>query len=236
MSAHVFDTEVATKVGLNAAVIYENIRFWCEKNAANGRHFHDGEWWTYNSSKAFLVLFPYLTEKQIRGAIDALISAGLVRTGNYNESAYDRTRWFCLPGYFHLPCRANQSAPQGGPIPDTKPDTKPDTPPYPVEDGQFDLLSNEEGQSKDNRFSEFWNVYPKKAGKPAAAKAWAKAIRRGDAQKIIDAARRYAASEAVLRGFAKHPQGWLNDDRWLDVDLQPVRESRVTRPWGEVVR
>ena len=35
MSMHSFDPEIAKKVGVNAAVIYQNIIFWTEKNAAN---------------------------------------------------------------------------------------------------------------------------------------------------------------------------------------------------------
>ena len=66
MSRHSFDPEVAQVVGVNAAVIYQNIVWWAEKNAANERHIHDGRVWTYNSVGAFETLFPYLSAKQIR--------------------------------------------------------------------------------------------------------------------------------------------------------------------------
>jgi hypothetical protein len=32
---HSFDPEIAKKVGVNAAVIYQNIVWWTQKNAAN---------------------------------------------------------------------------------------------------------------------------------------------------------------------------------------------------------
>ena len=48
-----FDTDVAMDVGINAAVLYKNIQYWCEKNRANGMHEHDGLFWTYNSVKAY---------------------------------------------------------------------------------------------------------------------------------------------------------------------------------------
>lgn len=69
-------------------------------------------------------------------------------------------------------------------------------------------------------FDEFWAAYPKKVGKPAAAKNFAKAIKSGaDPERIIEGARRYAKTEAVQRGFVKFPQGWLTDQRWNDADL-----------------
>lgn len=121
MALHSFDPEIAERVGLNAAVVYQNLLFWCEHNAANDRHFHDGLYWTYNSMKAFGELFPYLTSKQVRTAIDKLVDAGLIKSGNYNKSAYDRTKWYAV---IHLPKRANVFAPEGEPIPDSKPDGK----------------------------------------------------------------------------------------------------------------
>lgn len=124
MALHSFDPDVASKVGINAAVVYQNLMFWCEHNAANDRHFHDGLYWTYNSMKAFGELFPYLTSKQVRTAIEKLVDAGLVRSGNFNKSSYDRTKWYAV---VHLPKRANEVAPEGEPIPDSKPEGKPST-------------------------------------------------------------------------------------------------------------
>lgn len=40
MSLHSFDPDVAKKVGVNAAVIYQNILFWTEKNFRNKRNVH----------------------------------------------------------------------------------------------------------------------------------------------------------------------------------------------------
>ena len=67
---HSFDIDDAVKYGMTEAVILHNLRFWIEKNKANGKHFHDGRYWTYNSVKAFEELFPYLTYRNIRSAIE----------------------------------------------------------------------------------------------------------------------------------------------------------------------
>lgn len=123
---HSFDPKIAEMVGLAPAVIYQNIVWWIAKNEANEQNKYDGYFWTYNSVKAFSILFPYLTEKQVRTALDKLVEVGLIVAGNYNTSAYDRTKWFRLGGQLDLPCGANGFASEGEPIPDIKPSIKPD--------------------------------------------------------------------------------------------------------------
>lgn len=93
---HMFDIEIAQKYGVNAAIILENIGYWVARNEANGENFHDGTYWTYNSRKAFCELFPYLTDRQIRTALQKLVDEGVIITGNYNDTAYDRTLWYAL--------------------------------------------------------------------------------------------------------------------------------------------
>ena len=124
---HSFNIDIAVTYGIPCAVILEHIWFWIAKNEADGRHFHDGTYWTYSSVKAFSKLFPYLSEKQIRGALEKLKSEGILKTGNFNEEAYDRTLWYaltekgksiCPTGQSPVPSRGNPFALQGEPIPD----------------------------------------------------------------------------------------------------------------------
>lgn len=93
---HHFDIEIAEAYGLNEAIILNNIRFWVIHNEANGTNFHDGRFWTYNSMKAFEKLFPYMKPFAIRTALKSLEENGLIITGNYNKSSYDRTKWYTL--------------------------------------------------------------------------------------------------------------------------------------------
>lgn len=96
MRKHVLDINIAQLVGPNAALILENLAYWCEHNAANNANLHDGHYWTYNSTNAFAELFPYMTVNVIRHALKKLKDEGLIITGNYNKSAYDRTMWYAL--------------------------------------------------------------------------------------------------------------------------------------------
>ena len=129
-----FDIDVAKEYGVNEAILIANLQFWIRKNRANDKNFYDGRYWTYNSIKAWQELFPFWTEKTIRTIINHLIEKGVIITGNYNQSKYDRTLWYAfadesiwLDGQIHLPKRENGNAEKGKPIPDNKPDNKPDS-------------------------------------------------------------------------------------------------------------
>jgi len=122
---HSFDPKIAEMVGIAPAVIYQNICWWIAKNEANGDNLIDGHYWTYNSVRAFAVLFPYLTEDQVRRALDKLVDCGLIVVGNHNKSAYDRTKWFRLSGQLDLADLPNGNGDNAEPIPDIKPDIKP---------------------------------------------------------------------------------------------------------------
>jgi len=93
---HSFSVEVATLFGVDEAILIENFRFWLAKNKANGRHFYDGHFWTYNSSKAMAELFPYWSPKQIERIVSKLKVAGVLKVGHYSQNAYDRTNWYTV--------------------------------------------------------------------------------------------------------------------------------------------
>lgn len=127
---HSFDVQIAEKYGVNAAIIFQNIYYWCEHNRANGRNEHDGMFWTYNSRKAFAELFPYLSERQIKTALDKLVEDGLIAVGCFNDDNRDRTLWYAVTkvGYCILQNRDLQMAEMSNansenvrPLPDNKP-------------------------------------------------------------------------------------------------------------------
>lgn len=130
---HHFNVELAKEYGILEAIILNNLQHWIDKNRANGKNFHDGHYWTYNSAKAFSELFPYASQKQIRKALQNLIAEGIIQTGNYNKNPYDRTLWYSFTekgdSIFQMvkidvPKRENGNDLEGQPIPDNKPDNK----------------------------------------------------------------------------------------------------------------
>ena len=91
-----FNCEYAKRFGVDEAIMLENLIFWIKKNKANGKHFHDGRYWTYNSIKAFEELFPFWSKRQIERILKSLEKQNILYTGNYNKSHYDRTKWYAI--------------------------------------------------------------------------------------------------------------------------------------------
>lgn len=139
-----FDANIAALYGVDESIMIYNLSFWIRKNEANGKHFHDGRFWTYNSIEAFTKLFPFWTARQIRRILKSLEEKGVIVTGNYNTSAYDRTTWYAFADSFlqkwqkHFTERANGEAETGKCIINNDADINPNiNPNIPADGGLF---------------------------------------------------------------------------------------------------
>ncbi len=153
---HSFDVEIAERYGLLEAVLLNNLYYWIEKNRANEVNFFDGTYWTYNSTRAFNELFPYVSERQIKNALKHLREEGILLTGNYNKSAYDRTLWYALSEKglsIVQKCPMENTTEDNGscndvpPIPNIKPNIKPNNKPNDVYSGP-ELINSEPEQAE----------------------------------------------------------------------------------------
>lgn len=93
---YIFDTDIAVAYGVDEAIMLQNIIYWINKNAANGKAFHDGRYWTYCSAEGFVKLFPFWSAPQIRRILKSLEDQGAIVSGSYNDNKYDRTKWYAL--------------------------------------------------------------------------------------------------------------------------------------------
>lgn len=132
---HCFNTEIAKDVGINAAVVFENLAYWITHNEKTGRNIKDGAAWMYATQKEIAAQFGYLSVKQTRTALEKLAMGGYIETGCHNKHGYDRTAWYTLTEKGESFCRGGRKgttkkalriARKGEPIPDIKPDISPD--------------------------------------------------------------------------------------------------------------
>ncbi len=148
---HNFNIGIAIKTDLEKAILLYNINFWVSTNKANNRNKHGNSYWSYNSSKAFAEIFPYMKQSTISRKLNELVNDGWLLSGNYNKTSFDRTKWYTITNKYHETIKEyhhNLSISQndksidyndesnnqndesnnqnGQTIPDIKPDIKPD--------------------------------------------------------------------------------------------------------------
>jgi len=88
----------------------------------------------------------------------------------------------------------------------------------------FNHKDKDKEEDKDNikeGFDEFWEIYPRKAGKQEARKVFQRALSNATLAEILEGARRYAADPNRQPQFTAHPATWLNQGRWSDEPLPP---------------
>ena len=130
---HSFDIDIAKEYGILEAILLNNMWFWVERNKANETNFYDGHYWTFNSTKAYTELFPYVTQRQIQNALKHLRDEDILQVGNYNKLTYDRTLWYaftekgkCIMQKCKMDCvkMSNALCNNVQPIPDINTDNK----------------------------------------------------------------------------------------------------------------
>lgn len=132
---HSFTVEIAATAGVHAAIVFDNLAYWIKRNTLTGRNERRGVYWTYGTHKDLAAQFTYLSEKQVRTALNKLISHEYIQAGRFNKHKYDRTNWYTLTekgervvndGLTKKPKEAEAIAETGEPIPNNKTDIKTD--------------------------------------------------------------------------------------------------------------
>lgn len=86
---HTFDPKIATKYGINAAVLFDDI-------LVNGLTRHDGRQWLRSSVRQFKEKHPYMSTKAINNALKTLANARQIDVDNFNDDPHDRTLWYAV--------------------------------------------------------------------------------------------------------------------------------------------
>lgn len=97
-----FDTQVLRKklakaIGLNEAIVLNQLHYWIEKNKRSKHNFYDGKYWAYNTYEGWQIQdFEYWSVDTIKRTFTKLEKSGLVISGNYNKMPMDRTKWYTI--------------------------------------------------------------------------------------------------------------------------------------------
>lgn len=104
--------KLATAVGLNEALVLQQIHYWTKtfEAADDRKHFRQGKWWVWNSVSGWESNFPFWSRSTVRRTLRSLREpyapsdaerkrgmvdrAALVVTGTFNAMAGDKTLWY----------------------------------------------------------------------------------------------------------------------------------------------
>ena len=241
LQIHSFNKTIAKKCGILSAVIYNHIEFWIQKNEADEKHFYDGKYWTYFTLNGIQKIFDYVTVKQIRLAIDKLIKADLIETGNYNKTPYDRTLWYSLKTKIDLPKKENGILQKGTPIPDILTDILTDNTltisneivSTPEKDKS---IKKQTGQPMENTQKKYSSV-PEKSleRKPQNKESKESTVQKTERQKMFDLLVSICKIDPnIKRGHLNKTIKILMDSRYTSYDLEKFSDWWNKNDWRGV--
>ena len=91
------DRVLAQNIGLNEAIVIQQLHYWIMQNKRQNKNFYDGRYWTFNSFENWHKdTFYFWGLSTIKRTFKKLENEGLLIIGNYNKKGYDRTKWYSI--------------------------------------------------------------------------------------------------------------------------------------------
>ena len=93
----VVSRELAKLIGLNEAIVLQQIHFWIEVNRQAKKNYRDGRYWTFNSMKNWHENeFSFWGLNTVRRTFENLEKKGYLIKGNFNRVSFDQTKWYTI--------------------------------------------------------------------------------------------------------------------------------------------
>ena len=83
---------LAVKIGLNEAVVLQQIHYWL----GISKHKIEGRTWVYNTYEEWRKQLPFWSVSTIKRTIHSLEMKGLLLSANFNEMKMDKTKWYSI--------------------------------------------------------------------------------------------------------------------------------------------
>ena len=104
MSMYLFDEQpilanktLAREIGLNEALVLQQINYWIEINKRSSNNYFEGKYWTYNSIRAWQENdFDYMSIDTVKRTFSKLENMGYLLVGNFNKDPRDKTKWYTI--------------------------------------------------------------------------------------------------------------------------------------------
>lgn len=83
---------LAVKLGLNEAVVLQQIHYWL----GISKHNIEGRTWVYNTYEEWQKQLPFWSVSTIKRTIRSLEMLGLLLSDNWNQMKMDKTKWYSI--------------------------------------------------------------------------------------------------------------------------------------------
>ena len=92
----VINKELAKVIGLNEAIVLQQIEYWININekAKKENNFKEGYYWTYNTIDQWQKEFPFWSYNTVKRTLAKLENKKVLITATLNNKGYDRTKWY----------------------------------------------------------------------------------------------------------------------------------------------
>jgi len=91
------NTELACVIGLNEAIVLQQLHYWIEKNKTASVNVRDGRVWTFSSTQEYRDRdFPFWSINTVRRTFDSLADKEFIIKGNYNKLKINKTLWYAI--------------------------------------------------------------------------------------------------------------------------------------------
>jgi len=91
------NTKLACVIGLNEAIVLQQLHYWIEKNKSKGVNLRDDRVWTFSSTQEYRDRdFPFWSINTVRRTFTSLADMGILIKGNYNKLKIDKTLWYAI--------------------------------------------------------------------------------------------------------------------------------------------
>lgn len=85
---------LASRVGLNESIVLWKLNSLLIESRDSNKNYKDGRYWAPGTFDYWKKQFPFWSLPTIKRTFARLTKAGIVVTGNYNDSVFDRTSWY----------------------------------------------------------------------------------------------------------------------------------------------
>jgi hypothetical protein len=87
---------LAARIGINEAIVLQQIHYWIEINRKKDWNFYEGRHWTYETQEDWLKQFPWLKLRSLQRVISGLKGLGLILVRQFDAKDWKQRNYYTI--------------------------------------------------------------------------------------------------------------------------------------------